>query len=149
MPVGVRTDPVAGFRFGVEISGIVEAWFTECSGLSIERDTLPVEEGGVNDYVHKLPERIKYTTVSLKRGVADNALWDWFCKGLYDGKVERKNISIILYNADRSQARRFNLANAYPTRWQAGEMRTESTQAFVETLEIVHHGLTVTDWTAA
>ena len=149
MAVGERTDPVVGFRFGVEIAGIIEAWFTECSGLSVERETLPVEEGGVNDYVHKLPDRIKYTTVTLKRGVAENALWDWFSQGLYDGKVERKNVSIVLYNNDRSQARRFNLVNAYPTRWQAGEMRTEGNQAFVETLEIVHHGLTITAWTAA
>lgn len=149
MPVGTRTDPVATFKFGIEIAGIVEAMFTDCSGLSVERETLPVEEGGVNDYVHKLPDRIKYGAVTLKRGVADTALWDWFCKGLYDGKVERKNVSIVLFSDDRSKSKRWNLSNAYPTRWQAGEFRTDSNQTFVETLEIVHHGLTITDWTAA
>ena len=144
-----RVDPVAGHRFGIEIEGIIQGWFTDCGGLTIERKIESHREGGVNDYVHHLPGRVEYTNVTLKRGVADNALWDWFQKGLYDGKVERRGVSIILYNQDYSKAKRWNLRDAYPVKWTGPELRTDNNQAAVETLELVHHGMEMTDWTDA
>jgi phage tail-like protein len=144
-----RVDPVAKYKFWVEVKDVVAAWFTECSGLSVEREAIPQKEGGVNDYVHQLPGRISYSRITLKWGVADNKLWDWFQKGLYDGKVERHNISIILYNADRSKAKRWDLTGAYPVKWTGPDFQSDSNQIAVETLEIVHHGMTMNDWTNA
>jgi phage tail-like protein len=144
-----RVDPVVKFRFSVKIKDAVVGWFTDCSGLTVERETLPQSEGGVNDYVHQLPGRVKQTKVTLKRGLADNALWDWFEKGLYDGKVERNNVTIILYNSDLSKKKQWDLENAYPVKWTGPDFQSESNQAAVESLEIVHHGLTMRDWAAA
>jgi len=146
---GKRVDPIAGLRFGVEIEGIIKGWFTACGGLTVERKTEPHKEGGVNDYVHQLPGRIEYTHITLKRGVADDALWDWFQKGLYDGKVERRNVSIILYNGDRTKAKRWNLRKAYPVKWTGPDLKADSNQVAIETLEIVHHGMEMTGWTDA
>ena len=83
-------EPAADFRLRVEIANVWVAWFTECSGLGAERETLPVPEGGVNDHVHELPKGVKYPRVSLKRGLADEQLWSWFQEGLYDCKIVRK-----------------------------------------------------------
>jgi phage tail-like protein len=140
-------DPVSGFRFGIEIKGIICGWFTECGGLTVERQVTPHSEGGVNDFVHQLPGRIKYTNVTLKRGVADDVLWDWFQEGLYDGKVKRLPVSIILYDGQRTKAKRWNLRDAYPVKWVGPDLKTESTQVAIENLEIVHHGLEMTGWT--
>ena len=129
-------DPIAKFRFGVEIQGVVAGWFTECSELSMEREVTPYEEGGVNDYVHQLPSLVSYSRVTLKRGLADNALWDWFQKGLYDGQVELHNISLVLYDGDRAEAKRWNLADAYPVKWTGPDLKGNSDQVAVETLEI-------------
>jgi phage tail-like protein len=142
-----RVDPIVGFRFGVEIKGVVQGWFTECSGLSIEREVYPHQEGGTNDYEYKLPGRVKYSNITLKRGIADSELWDWFQKGLYDGKVERRDVSIILYSGDRKKAKRWNLTNTYPIKWTGPDFKTEGNQVAIEALEIVHHGLEMTDWT--
>ena len=139
--------PVAEFRFSVELGNTFVAWFTECSGLSVERTVVPYEEGGVNTYVHQLPDRIKYTSVTLKRGIADDVLWAWFQEGLYDGKVRRENVSILLFNTDRSKTRRWNLVRAYPTKWTGPDLRSGDNGVAVETLQIVHEGMTMTDWT--
>jgi phage tail-like protein len=144
-----RVDPVVKFRFSVKIKDAVVGWFTDCSGLTVERETLPQSEGGINDYVHQLPGRVKQSRVTLKRGLADNALWDWFEKGLYDGKVERNNITIILYNSDRTKKKQWDLENAYPVKWTGPDFQSDSNQATIESLEIVHHGLTMRDWAAA
>lgn len=146
-PVTGTIEPVAGFRFGIEIANKTVAWFTECNGLSMERDIYSYEEGGVNDYVHQLPNRIKYSRISLKRGVADSTLWGWFSEGLYDAKVKRQNISILLYNGDQSKVQRWNLVNAYPVKWTGPDLKADGNQVAVETLEIVHHGMTMTAWT--
>ncbi len=144
-----RVDPVVKFRFSVKIKDAVVGWFTDCSGLTIERETVQHPEGGINDYVHQLPGRVKQTRVTLKRGLADNALWTWFEKGLYDGKVERNNVSIILYNSDLSKKKQWDLENAYPVKWTGPDFQSDSNQAAVESLEIVHHGLKMRDWAAA
>ena len=134
-----RTDPadlIAKFRFGVEIQGVVVGWFTECSELSLEREVTPYKEGGVNDYVHQLPNGVSYSAITLKRGMADNVLWDWFQKGLYDGKVELHNISIVLYGGDRAETKRWNLVDAYPVKWTGLELKGDSDDLAIETLEI-------------
>lgn len=142
-------DPVVKFRFAVQIKGITVGWFTECSGLSVERETVSHSEGGTNDYVHQLPGRVKQARVTLKRGLADNALWSWFEKGLYDGKVERHNISIILYNSDLTKKKQWDLEKAYPVKWSGPDFQSDSNQATIETVELVHHGLKMIDWATA
>lgn len=138
-----RVDPLAGFRFAVIVDGLAQAMFMECNGLGAERHVDPVPQGGVNDYVYQLPGRISYPHVTLKRGIADDKLWQWFCAGLYDCKIERREVQIILYNTDRTVLRRWNLAQAFPSKWTGPDLKTDNNQVAVETLELVHHGLSV------
>lgn len=142
-------DPTSVYKFGVEIEGILSGWFTECSGLNIERKIETYQEGGVNDYVHKLPGQIELSNVTLKRGLIGEELWQWFHKGLYDAMVERHNVTISLYSNDRCQVKRWNLRQAYPIKWQGPDFKVDSTQVAVETVEFVHHGMEVTGWTPA
>jgi phage tail-like protein len=129
-------DRPAGFRFGVEIQGIVVGWFTECSGLSIEREVYPYQEGGQNAYVHQLPGRVKSANITLKHGIADQALWKWFREGLYNLQVERHNLSIILYGVDFAETERWDLTDAFPLKWTGPELKTDDNQVAVEALTV-------------
>ncbi len=141
-----RTDPVAGFRFVVEVGAQVQGWFTECSGLNVERKVHPQPEGGVNNYVHQLPGRIEQSKITLKHGLAGNELWNWFQEGLYDGKVSRRNVSIKLYSTDRQKVKEWTLDKAYPVKWTGPTLNSAGNEVAVETLELVHHGLQMNDW---
>lgn len=136
----VDLEPVTNLRFAVEIQGTVVGWFTECGGLTAERSVYPHREGGVNAYVHQLPGRIKRTHVTLKRGIADEVLWRWFAgegdEGLHTGKVTRRNVTVILYNTDLTEANRWNIERAYPVRWIAPHLKADGNSAAVEALEI-------------
>jgi phage tail-like protein len=144
-------EPIPGFRFAVQIGEggdrAAAGWFTECSGLTIERTLFTHQEGGVNAYVHQLPDRIKHTNITLKRGVGDAALWRWFAgegdAGLYEGKVEYRNVTIILYNVDRTEAMRWNVDRAYPVKWNGPSLQAGGNQVAIETLELVHHGISL------
>jgi len=93
---GGRVDPFENFRFRVEIDGIVQAGFTECSGLGSHIEVIEVREGtDPSSATRKLPGRVTYPDIVLKWGVtASRELYNWH-KGIIDGQVQRKNGSII------------------------------------------------------
>jgi phage tail-like protein len=135
-------DPIPVFKFWIEINGIVEAEFKECSGLRLERKVEPYEEGGVNDYVHQLPGRNSYVNIVLKYGVtSSNEVWNWYQEGLYDGKVTRKDFSILLRGVDGQVVKTWNVSKGFPVKWEGPSLNVEGNQVAVETLEIAHHGL--------
>jgi phage tail-like protein len=139
-----RVDPVPSFKFHIEIEGIIEGKFMECKGLGMKWKVMKYKEGGVNNYVHQLPERVEYSKVTLKRGIAwSRALWDWCEQGIHDGKVQRKNVSIVLFDTGGQEIKRWNLADAYPIKWSAPQLKTDSKKVAIETLELIHHGLTL------
>jgi len=136
-----RTDPFINSRFHIEIEGINEAVFRECAGLEAETEILSYEEGGVNDHPHKLPGRTKFPNVSLKRGVTDsNALWEWYIK-VIQGKLERKNVSIILYDQVGAEVKRWSFERAYPTKWVGPGLKADENVVAIETLELAHDGM--------
>lgn len=138
---GRRVDPYINSRFHVEIDGIQEAFFRECSGLEAETEVLSYEEGGMNDHPHKLPGRTKFPNVSLKRGLTTSkALWEWYSK-VIDGNIARKNISIVLYDQQGSEVKRWSFGRAYPTKWVGPGIRSDENAVAVETLELVHEGM--------
>lgn len=138
---GRRVDPYITSLFHVEIEGIDEAFFRECQGLEAETEVLSYEEGGVNDHPHKLPGRTKFPNVSLKRGVTDSsALWKWY-SDVVQGKIERKNVSIVLYDTEASEVKRWSFDRAYPVKWVGPGLKAEENAVAVETLELVHEGM--------
>ena len=50
-----RTDPYRGFRFKLELGGIISGGFSEVSGLSVETEVESRKEGGENNFEYKLP----------------------------------------------------------------------------------------------
>ena len=135
-------DPLTAFRYAVEIEGITQALFTECKGLTVTWDVFKFKEGGVNEYEHQLPTRIKASKISLKHGMANSQeLWDWMMAGASTGKVNYSNVSIILYHTNGEEARRWNLNRAYPINWKGADFKSDSKQVVVETLDIAFHGI--------
>ena len=59
-----RIDPYKGFRFIVEIAGIQQAGFTECSGLGSQIEVVEYREGTEPNQTRKLPGRSFTRTLS-------------------------------------------------------------------------------------
>jgi phage tail-like protein len=131
-------DPYRSFNFLVEIDGITEAGFRECSGLDASTDPVDYREGADPNHVRKLSGLNKYTPISLKRGLTDSdKLWKWR-QTVIDGKTERKNVSIVLLDEARQEKWRWNLRNAWPTKWTGPTFNATSNEVAIETLEIIH-----------
>jgi len=135
-----RPDPVAELRFKVELPGLSIGRFRECTGIAVEIETKDYMEGGSNDFVHKLPTRVKYPNVVLKRGVThEDALLKWF----WDTRttVQRRDMTITLLGPGAKTVRTWAFLNAYPVKWTGPNLNASSNQIATETLEVVHNGL--------
>ena len=138
---GKRVDPLTTRKFFVEIGNIVRAEFSEVSGLNAEVEVLSYEEGGKNGFVHKLPGRVKFPNVTLKRGTTDSLeLWDWFVQAV-NGKIERRDVGILLYNQEGQAEREWTLERAYPVKWTGPDFKAGDNAIAIETLELAHEGL--------
>jgi phage tail-like protein len=132
------------YLFYVKIDGAVVAIFTECSGIGAKRKVEPIREGGVNDYIHKLPGPLEHDNITLKRGVTNSKdLWNWFEAGKYDFNVPRRSISIIQAAHDAGVIKTWNLARAFPVSWKLSDLNSGSSALSIETLELAHEGLTL------
>lgn len=141
MAVVERRDPYTSFVFQVEIQGLIVAGFSEVSGLQMETETHDFREGGVNDYMHKLPSGSKQANITLKRGLTDSdTMWKWH-QGVVNGKIERKSGRIILLDAQGREKWHWTFEEAYPVKWQGPDFKADSSAAAIETLELVHKGI--------
>lgn len=143
MALAERRDPYLAFRFRVEIGGLDVGGFTEVSGLQLETEVEDYREGGVNEYVHKLPGPTRYpSNLVLKRGLTDSELlWRWYQSGIL-GVAPRLSGSIVLLDSAGEEKWRWNFIEAYPVRWIGPDLRAGTAEVAVETLELVHRGLT-------
>lgn len=141
MAVGKQKDPYRAYSFLLEIDGISRAGFSECSGLDVSADTIEYRKGSDPATVRKLPGLAKYATISLKRGIADDAqLWQW-CKKAVDGQVERKNGSIIQLDETGAEKVRWNFRDGWPTKWTGPSFNATGNEVAIESLDIAHEGL--------
>lgn len=141
MATGDRVDPYRGYNFRVEIDGITRAGFREASGLDSAQDPIEYREGNQELSPRKLPGLNKYSNISLKWGISDDAdFWDWRKKSV-DGTVERKNGSVVLFNDAGEEKLRWNFKEAWPTKWTAPSFNATGNEVAIETIEIAHEGV--------
>jgi phage tail-like protein len=138
---GQRIDPYANFNFLVEIDGITRAAFHEVSGFDSTVEVIEHREGGENTTTRKLPGMTKHSNIVLKWGLADDTdLYNWH-RDVVNGKVQRRNGSIVLLDRAGQERRRWNFVNAWPTKWDGPDFNAEGNDIAIETLELAHEGV--------
>jgi phage tail-like protein len=139
---GQRVDPFRSFNFLVEIEGIAQASFSECTGLGSTTEVIENREGGDNRTVRKLPGKTSYADISLKWGLTSSTeLWNWR-QQIADGIVVRKNGSIVVYDlTNRTEVARWNFFRAWPTRWEGPALNARGNDIAIDTLVLAHEGL--------
>lgn len=137
-----REDPLVGFHFAVDIGGVVGGYFTECSGLGSEHEIIEhkctTEEG--TEVVMKVPGRLKWEDITLKRGITSNMdIWDWR-KQVEDGNVNsaRRDGSIVMFDHNLKPVARWNFERAWPVKCTGPQPKSDSNEISVEELTVTH-----------
>ena len=139
-------DPLVSFNFAIEVSGIISGFFTECSGLGSETEVTEHKIVGPagQEIVRKIPGRLKWDKISLKRGITANMdFWDWR-KMVEDGDVSsaRRDGSIIMYDQEGSEVARWNFERGWPSKLSGPSVKSDSNEIGVEELTIEHEYIT-------
>ena len=78
---GYDAQRITAATFMFEVDGVEIGRFMEVNGLEVNVATEDLEEGGENNYVHKLPGRMSWPNITLKRGITQNdTLLAWLNK---------------------------------------------------------------------
>ena len=142
------TDPFASFNFLIERGGLIQDGFSECTGLNSETNIVEYREGSDDTTMRKLSGLSKFGNVTLKRGVGVGAqLFEWrrmVSEPTDDAPREpRRNISILLLDEKRAEQVRFNLKNAWPSKWTGPDFKASANEIAIEQLEICHEGVSI------
>jgi phage tail-like protein len=149
-----RVDPYASFQFSVEIEGKSVASFSECGGLEMNVKFEEVREGGVNEFVHRLPGRVEYGNLVLRRGYvpADgnteglSEFFRWCLTALNrpGSPVQRRDITVTLMSSfGGKRIHSWVFQSCYPVKWSGPSFRTADNSIAIESLELAHQGLQI------
>lgn len=141
--------PMPKFYFEVKWDGGASAEmvsaFQEVSGLDSEAQ--PIEYRAGNSPVFstiKMPGLIKSGNVTLKKGIfkGDNKFYEWYSK-IKMNTIARTAVTINLLDESGAPVMSWKLKNAWPTKVTGTDLKSDSNEVAVETIELAHEGLEI------
>lgn len=135
-----------GSMFALELDGITMAYFSACSGISVE---IPVVKATYGNGKQRIVQKTAgpqptYSPIVLKRGLTSNLdLYKWM-DSVVDAaeKTQYKTASIVIYDHVGTEGARFNLENFWPSKISVSDPKADSNEFMVEELTIQHDLLT-------
>ncbi|MDR7550344.1 MAG: phage tail protein [Armatimonadota bacterium] len=136
-----RVDPYRNFNFLVEIDGIAQTGFREVILPEATADVIEYREGHEPSAVRKLKGRVRLGNLILRWGATGSRdLYDWW-RRVQDGAADRRTISVILLDDDRTPVKRWNFRAAWPVRYEISALDAAGHEVLIETLEVAHEGM--------
>lgn len=134
--------PPLGYHFRVESldsDAEIQAQFQSVSGLSVQRETEEVVEGGENRFKHKLPGRTSVSNLVLKRGILTDAGFVKWCRAaMEDFDISPINLTVSLLNDEHKPLITWNVFHAWPVKWGIGDFNAEASNIVIESIELTY-----------
>ncbi|NCG21499.1 MAG: hypothetical protein GWP91_21005, partial [Rhodobacterales bacterium] len=118
------------------------------SGLKSIATVYEIEEGGLNGRTHKRAGQSRWENIVLRYATnASNQMLEWRDRFLQDQFDQRLKFSgsIALKNNHGDVVRRWHFTNAWPVSWEGPQLASSGSELAIETLEIAHDGLSVSN----
>jgi phage tail-like protein len=143
MPTGSRNDPLASYHFFVDIEGVFQGTFRECSGLGVSQDVIEYWHAGKDGDTQwaKIPGRAHFDDLNFKGGITQDSkkLWDWhkkFVTGAGDG--DRLNGTIWMFDQTNTPKASWRFSNGWPSKLKGPSMNAGNNEIGMEELTISH-----------
>jgi phage tail-like protein len=144
--------PPVAFHFVVSLDGAptdskwpdADASFQEVSGIRVQFGSEDVAEGGMNQFVHRLPKPPTYSNLVLKRGVvvAPSALATWVSATLgsmLSSPIRLRDLYVFLRNENGNPLIMWKFVNAYPVVWDTSPLNAMESTVLTETMEFSYN----------
>ncbi len=137
--------PLPKFYFQVSWDSGMKTAFQEVAGLETETQSIEYKRSNSKQFsTIKMPGIAKYGNVTLKRGifVKDNTFWKWYDE-IQMNTVKRETVIIQLLNENGEATMQWTLKNAWPTKIQGRDLKSDGNEVAIDTIEIAYEGLTI------
>lgn len=153
MPNGNEDEILVSCRFYFEADGLTDKQILEVSGLSAETPAAGGDKvlGSAKNAVNlrqAAPTRSKFSPVNVKVVATTNTdLYKWYedCNkdtgGNSSWASNRKAASVSVYDQAGSMKARWEMLNAYPTKYEGPKLEAGSNDVANETITLVHEGI--------
>jgi phage tail-like protein len=134
--------PLPKFHFRVEWGG-AKIGFSEVSGLSVETDVVEYRDGSSPEFHKiKMPGMQKFGNITMKRGIfqGDNDYYKWW-NTVALNTIERRDVTISLLNENHEPVVVWKVKNAWPSKVQSTDLKSDDNGVAIETIELAHEGL--------
>src|SRR5262245_65370706 len=140
---GSRVDPFRAYDWKVQILGMTDTHFMNCSGINVTVETISISEGGDHGSERKMPGRVTHASIKLEKGLTSSKeLWDWMQSVVSRPPVQRKTVSILLLAPDGvTEQLRYTLYDAWPCSYRAHQLNSASSLIAIHTLELAYERL--------
>ena len=138
-------NTTTAFSFVLKIGGKDCGYFQEVSGLDLQTQNLEYRHGDNAAFSEiKMPEIVKHTNLTLKRGVAinNNSFQKWV-ETLNSFSFKRETMVLELLDNEGKPIMSWTLSNAYPTKMKAENFSAEKKEITLEELEICYEEVVV------
>ena len=141
-----RIDPLRNFRYRLEIDSIAQAGFSEVMIAETTIDAIDYREGADPPHVRKLSGLTKYGNITLKWGLTVGGtamdLFKWHAD-VSAGQVKdkRKKVVIVVQDEAGQDAARWVISDAWPVKYDPGDMKGNGNEVLIEMLELVNEGI--------
>jgi phage tail-like protein len=136
--------PISKFYFSVKI-GNLESSFQEISGLDVEAQVIEYRHGDSPIFSNqKMPGLVKFGNITLKKGMfKDGKAFQDLCNKSTMNTVVRQTVVISLLDEDNNVTMKWTLKNAFVTKITGTNIKSDTNEGLVETMELAHEGLTM------
>lgn len=137
--------PLPKFYFSVDIDSQKNLAFQEVSGLETETQAIEYRASNSKQFsTIKMPGIAKFGNVTLKKGifVKDNNFWAWYSQ-IKMNTIKRITVVIKLLDESGNPTMTWTLQNAWPTKIQGTDLKSDGNEVAIETIEIVHEGIVI------
>jgi len=130
------------FYFELSFKG-VDAAFQEVTGISKQMGIEEVSSGGENRFKYRLPTVTTNENLILKRAMipAGSKLLAW-CAQCIDGglatKIETRDITVSLFDANRQVCCKWIFYNAYPIKYSVSDLHSQKNELLIESIEMAY-----------
>lgn len=138
-----RYGPYRNFRFELEIDGIVQAGFSECTIPEASNEPIEYRNGDDAPTVRKLSNLNTYGDLTLNWGVTDSTeLFDWW-RLVEQGKLEeaRRTIAVIGLDEEGEPGPRWEFSQAWVRQYDAPDFNATANEVAIESLQVAHEGV--------
>ena len=128
---------IPNYKFLVDLGGGNPINFEEV--VLPESEVEIIEYRGGSDVLsssRKIPGRVKYTNLILKRGLTQSSeLYNWF-KQSKNGTPDLKDISVKILDKENEPVATWKLSNCWPTKYSGPVLNSTQSELTMEVVEI-------------